>query len=671
MTGAAASSLHDLARAVGLARHWRDVEGRRQAVSDETLATILAALGFPASNAADIAHGFEKIEAQCHAPPALIVTEVGLATALPASLAMAELIDEDGHGRALPITDFTLPPIEEPGYYRLILGNREIDLAVAPRRCHANPTMAARKLWGPAIQIPALRGPQARPFGDAGDLDRAVEQFAVRGADAVAINPVHALFPGWGVGFSPYSPSSRQFLNGALGDPALVGLPPLPAREAGGALIDWEKALPQRMADLRAVFENLDDAARLRVAAGCSAHGDDPHGGMRGHALFDALDMRFRPGGARGWQDWPAAYRDPDGAAVRAFAQEQAEEVAFHGFVQWLARESLVAVQSHARTAGMAIGLISDLAVGVDPGGSDGWRLREHLLQGLTIGAPPDPLGPHGQNWALTGFSPCGLRESGFAPWIAMLRAAFAFAGGVRIDHAFGLERLWVVPTGQPSSAGTYLSYPFADMLRLIALESHRAQAIVVAEDLGTAPPGFGDAMSDAGMLGMRVLWFEQGGDYDMFSAPEHYEPMSVAMTGTHDTATVAGWWRGRDLDWAERLGRLPEGTGHAQAEAIRDWDRGLLWARLGEPFDEPRPAPEAPGPAVKAALRHIGNATSRLAIAPLEDLLALEEQPNLPGTVTEHPNWRRRLAAPLDTLLSEPATAQRIETLDEARKQG
>lgn len=658
------TELHALAAAIGLVRNWWDVAGRPQTVSDEALGAIATALGYPADSAAAIALSLAQIEDERRRPPALLVADAGRPIPLPPSLARAELVPENGTSRMVQIEGGHLPAVDEPGYYRLAFGSHELTLAVAPPRCHGLDALGAdRRVWGPSIQIPSLRGEVPQPFGHFGHLDDAVRRFAARGADVVMINPVHALFPGHGIGFSPYSPSSRLFLNGAMGDPALVGLPPLPAGEDGEALIDWEGALPKRLAQLRATFDTLTPEFRSRVINDSLAGGD----ALRRHAIFDALDTRFRARGLDGWRTWPAPFHDPDGAAVRQFAAENPDEIAFHLFVQWLAHESLAAVQEHAEAAGMAIGLLADLAVGVHTGGSDSWSLRDHLLDGLTIGAPPDPLGPLGQNWMLTTFSPRGLAESGYEPWIATLRSALSRAGGLRIDHAFGLSRLWVTPEGRSSSDGAYLVYPFRDLTRLAALESHRAKALIVAEDLGTKPGGFAEAIDAEGMLGMRVLWFERALDHG-FIGPQDYPPDSVAMTGTHDTATVAGWWTGRDLDWADELGRLPTDSNRERENERRAWDRGLLWATFGG--SEPRPAPDDPAPAVEAALRHIGRARSRLAIAPLEDILALEEQPNLPGTIAEHPNWRRRMSAPLEALLAEPETAHRIDTLAAARKE-
>ena len=653
---AAIAPLHRLAEAAGLARTWRDVAGRDQEVPDEALAAILDALGYAAGCEAAIAESLALIAEERRAMPALLAADVGCAIRLPTGASRAELVAEGGTRWAVEVSGRMLPPIGEPGYYKLIVDAHEITLAVAPRRCPLPSPAARSRLWGPTLQIPALRGTKPAPFGDFGDLHAAVQSFARRGADAVAINPVHAMFAGHGIGFSPYSPSSRLFLNAAMGDPKLVGLPPLPEAE-GGAFIDWEAALPERLAHLRALHAALDAGQRARTADDNARGGE----GLMRHAIFDAIDCRLRPLGSKGWREWPAGLREPDSAEVRRFAADHAEEVRFHLFTQWLARESLLRVQRGARAAGMSIGLVADLAVGVDPGGSDAWSMQQVMLQGLMIGAPPDPFSPLGQNWGLTGFSPKGLMASGFAPWITMLRQAFAGAGGLRIDHAFSLSRLWVVPQGASSGQGAYLDYPLATLLRLATLEAHRAGALVIAEDLGTSPEGFREAIADRGMLGMRVLWFERAADHGFIGAGD-YAPMSAAMTGTHDTATVAGWWKGRDLDWAERLGRLPEDCDRSSAEAIRDWDRGLLWSTIGN--GEPRPAPDAPEGVVDAALAHISHSPALLAIAPLEDLLATDEQPNLPGTVTGHPNWRRRLALPLEDLLDEPATVRRIDRL-------
>lgn len=651
--------LHTLAQACGVAREWVDVEGRQHRVADEALSAILAALGHDTQSERQIARSLANVAARDAALPAMLVADAGATIALPVAAGRAEITGEDGVTRPLAIDGGRLSIAAAPGYYDLALDGLAVKLAVAPAHCPL-PSTAGRRPWGVSLQIPSLCGQHPTPFGTFGELVRAVERFGNSGADAVAINPVHALFPGHGAGFSPYSPSSRLFLNGAMGDPALAGLPPLPD-SAAGPFIDWERALPRRLQDLRAAFAALNPAQRNSIADDSKAGGKALHR----HALFDALDCHFRPQGAHGWRDWPHAFQAPESRAATRFAAENADEIEFHLFLQWLARHGLGVAHCAARNAGMAIGLIADLAVGVDPSGSDAWSLRNAMLNGLTIGAPPDPLGPLGQNWSITSFSPEGLRETGYAPWIEMIRSALATSGGLRIDHAFGLARLWVIPEGASTEDGAYLGYPFADLIRLATLEAQRANALVIAEDLGTAPHDFTEAVTERQMLGMRVLWFERAADHGFIGAQD-YEPRSVAMTGTHDTVTVAGWWRGRDLDWAEKLGRLTPETSRAKADEIREWDRGLLWSTISD--EGQHPAASDPQPAVDAVIAHIARTPSCLAIVSLEDLLGLEEQPNLPGTVDQYPNWRWRLDVPIEQVFDNPRLLQRCAILRTSR---
>jgi len=357
--------------------------------------------------------------------------------------------------------------------------------------------------------------------------------------------------------------------------------------------------------------------------------------------------------------DWERAGPARLDALREAFAlTTPADAEGFELFAQGQARAGLNAVQRAARDAGMAIGIIADLAVGVDPQGEEACGDPGAFLQGLRIGAPPDPLGPQGQDWGLTSYSPQGLADRGFAPFIAMLRANLPHGGGIRIDHAFGLQRLWVIPQGRPASEGAYLSYPFADMLRLLKLEAWRADAIVIAEDLGTRPPGFGEALEEAGIYGMTVLPFTR--DERGFLKASAYPHGAVAMSGTHDVATIAGWWTGRDLDWNRELER----GGETPAE--RATARCALWRAIGA--GAPQPGDDDPAPVIERALNFLAGSAAPLLLVPMEDLVGLVEQPNLPGTTVEHPNWRRRLPAPVRALLMEPDVQRRIACLTKAR---
>ncbi|MGP7795471.1 4-alpha-glucanotransferase [Sphingomonas sp. CLY1604] len=625
--------MSDLARdaaAAGLQAEWEDADGKRHRVADAVLRAILDTL--------DTRTGGQ----------AFVTADVGMAIPTGAAAGAAELVLEDGTRRAVTIAaDGSIPAIAMPGYHRLDTGGATIALAIAPARCVAPP---AGHCWGPAVQIPALRGATPGPYGDLGTLAEAVRAFAAAGADALAISPTHALFPDDPTRFSPYAPSSRLFHHALLADPARAGI--TQPQADGGALIDWQQALPARLAALRAAFDSAPDTLRRRFEAARAERPD-----WEEHARYDALHAHF---GVSGWQDWPAAFHDPAAPAVERFVADRATEVAFYAFLQWLAEDSLAAAHTAARDAGMRIGLIADLAVGMDAGGSHAWSRRGDLLTGLSIGAPPDPLGPLGQNWGITALSPFALRRTGFDAFIRTVRASLCHAGGLRIDHALGLKRLWVIPEGGKASDGAYLSMPFDDLLRILALESHRAGAIVIGEDLGTVPPGFRDTMAAKGMLGMRVLPFER--DEAGFTPAREWDAQAVAMTGTHDTATLAGWWTGRDITWNHKLKRS---SGDEPAERLRRiGEKKALWTACEAAVAATGPLPNDAAPAIDAALRFVAQAPCPLTIVPLEDLVGLEEQPNLPGTTDEHPNWRRRMPDTTVGLLTRPEVARRTAIL-------
>lgn len=608
----------------GLQRDWVDADGCAQRVDDEVLRAIR-----------------DRLDPTPAAEP-FLSGDSGARVALPPGCAgIAQVTFEDGSGAALPLDEAgRLPALDKVGYHHVEVAGRRFQLALAPRRCPDPPPRG----WGVAVQVPALRGRVERAFGDAGTLADSAAALARAHACAVAISPTHALFPAAPARFSPYSPSSRLFHNVMLADPALIGLP-LPPTPAS-PLIDWQQAIPARMAALRGAYDAAGEAAR----AAALAYRRQKGAALEHHARFDALHGRL---GGNGWRDWPAELHDARGEAVLRFAAEAEGDIAFFAFLQWLTDLTLAQAQRVAGGA-MTVGLIADLAVGMAPDGSHAWSAPGEVLTGLSVGAPPDPLGPDGQNWGITTLDPFALERSGFAPFIATLRAAFAHAGGLRVDHALGLERLWVIPEGASADQGAYLTMPGDHLRRILSIEAQRAGAIVIAEDLGTVPPGFRDTLAARCMLGMRVLPFERERDGG-FTPPAQWEEAAVAMTGTHDTPTIAGWWKGRDLDWREKLGATVD-------RAHRDTERAALWQAIGGAGDPPAEAP------VDAILAYVAAAPGALAIFPMEDLLALEEQPNLPGTIDEHPNWRRRLAAATDVLLARRPVSRRTAALTAQR---
>ena len=686
------SPLHALAAEAGVSVHWQDYRDRPQIVDDEVLRALLAALGLPGGSESEIADSRARLAAERDDTrwPPVIVTDVLSPVPLPpaahrSGTLVLEL--ENGEQQRLRVQhgadgQATLLPVVQPGYHHLRLedGSR-ILLAVAPAHALAVGDVApGQRLFGLAAQLYSLRRDGDGGIGDFSGLAQFARAAARHGADAVAVSPVHALFAADPDRHGPYAPSSRLFLNPLYADPAAtLGADRFAAALAGAGnaeryaalealpLIDWPQAARAKWSVLRALWQGS--------ARGLTA-GRDPlaqdflrfldAGGERllDHARFEAIHaaQRAEPSDRWHWRDWPTALRDPRGRAVAEFASAHADEVGFHVFAQWLADRGLRDAQAAAREAGMRIGLVSDLAVGTDSGGSHAWSRQGDFIDRASVGAPPDMLNTAGQNWGLTAFSPHALKQHRYAPFIEMLRASLRHAGGIRIDHVLGLRRLWLVPDGAGPGQGAYLQFPLDDLLRLVALESSRHRAIVVGEDLGTVPEGFRDRLDAAGVLGMRVLFFER--DHRLFVEPARWSAKAMATTSTHDLATVAGWWAGRDLDWRARLGLFGEGSEAAERRERED-DRRYLWGALdyarlvsGTP-----PPPEAAEAVVDAALAFVSRTPAPLAMLPVEDVLGLVESPNLPGTLDEHPNWRRRLPDTAATLLDVPAAEARLAT--------
>lgn len=682
-------ALRDLARRAGIAVEWHDYANRPHVVAPDALRRILTALDLPADSRGDLSasrRALAKRTTLADLAPLVTATagrptrlEIGADEPLPARLML-----ERGGSRDLTLTPargrLRVPAIAEIGYHRLRIGEREVVLAVAPAQCRTiNDMVPDARLWGLAAQVYSLRSPGDGGIGDAAGIALLAEAVAPRGADALCLSPVHALFTADPARFAPYSPSSRLFLNPLHAAPALVfgeaqvaramqesGLNGTFGRLEGEKLIDWPGSAAAKLALLRALFDGFLDGPDFEGALGADFARFRADGGelLHQHATFETLHADRMP--ERDWRRWPLDLRDPGSAAVAAFAASRRRDVLFHEFLQWVADCSLAAAHSRAQAAGMRIGLVGDLAVGTDPTGSHAWSRQRDILPGLAIGAPPDLFNPRGQNWGLTGFSPRALEDDGFVPFIATLRAVLRHAGGLRIDHAMGLSRLWLVPEGADPADGAYLTYPLADLLRLLALESARHDAVVVGEDLGTVPAGFRATLGGHGVHGMRVLWFERA-ENNGFAPADAWDATALAMTTTHDLPTVAGWWHGADIATRAKCGRL---GAEVTAEAVateRDADRAALWQRFaaeGVVDGAPPPPPEAPQRAVDAALCFVARTPSPLCVLPVEDLLGQEEQPNLPGTVDEHPNWRRRMPGPADALLQGETEAARIAAI-------
>ena len=638
------AAVRQLARQAGIAVDWVDAADQPRQVSIPSLVRLMTALGFPCTSSNDLGESAERLRGT-HINPPLITATVGVPTPI-ATLEgeiPAELVFENGSKRSLTLHGGTAPPVVVAGYHKLRYADRETTLAVAPQRCL---TLAdideGRKLWGIGVQLYSLPRAGDYGIGDTTALRDLGRHAAGHGADAIAISPTHSLFPSDPARYGPYSPSSRLFLNPLLADPVDAlgamrvkeAMDPRPSQNR--PLIDWVEDSTAKFGLLRRLYDGFvrDDIA----------HGT-------------ALATKF------------SAFVSEGGAALRRHAQFEAEAAAgsappdYFLFLQWIADISFARTQVDLREAGMQIGMISDLAVGLDPEGAQVCTDPGQFLAGLGIGAPPDAFNPNGQNWGLTSFSPQALVASGFEPFIATVRAALRHSGGVRIDHAMGLMRLWLVPNGVPATEGAYLSYPIDDLMRLVALESHRHRAVIIGEDLGTVPPDFRRRCRALGMAGMDILMFTRAGRN--FLPPGRWRADAVGMTSTHDLPTIAGWWQGADIELRRGLGTVKD-----DELVARKRDRVALWDafRKAHVATGPPPAIENSDRAVDAAVAFVAATPTPLALVQIEDIVGTTEQINLPGTIDEHPNWRRRFSQPADTLLQEPAAARRVQLLQQAR---
>ncbi|AXP03461.1 4-alpha-glucanotransferase [Pseudomonas fluorescens] len=683
------AQLEILAARAGLAVDWIDANGRAQKVSPAVLRSVLTGLGHPAGSAQEIDASLLQLQEaqQNHQLPPLITADVGASLDLSRYFEAGtpcEIKLEDGATLNLNLdADAKLPGMVPVGYQHVSIQDQHFTLAVAPARCYSvadavdDPTPRA---WGLSAQLYALRRPGDGGFGDTQALEELARVAGERGAEAIAISPMHAMFSSDTGRYSPYSPSSRLFLNSLYAAPGtILGERALrTAIDATGLtnqlrtleeqpLIDWPVAAQAKQKILRALYDGFsqgehplhEDFSSFRHTSGEA---------LENHCRFEALQAeRAARGESLDWRQWPEEWRDPRSTALGHFAEENADEIGFHAFCQWLIARCLERAQSAARSSGMGIGLIADLAVGADGGGSQAWSRQDELLASLTVGAPPDILNRSGQGWGISAFSPEGLVRNGFRAFIEMLRANFAHAGGLRIDHVMGLQRLWVIPNDAPPSDGAYLYYPVDDLLRLLALESHRHQAIVLGEDLGTVPDGLREKLSARSILGMRVLLFEQ--DNTHFKPILDWPDNALATTSTHDLPTLNGWWHGHDIDWNARLDLIDSHT-EMDWRKHREREREGLRQVLNQDPQNFREEHRETDQVLDASVRFLGHTRAPLVLLPLEDALGIEEQANLPGTIDTHPNWRRRLTQQSQALLDDPDAARRLEILACARLQ-
>lgn len=654
----APGDLRRLAAAHGVATSYRNERREPVDVDAEVVVRVLGLLEVDAASESARRRELEKLAERDRAgalAPTIAVRVDEPPRRLPGA---AAVVSEDG--QRIEVSD-ELPTDLAVGWYRLHLRDgREATLVAAPPRVPATPAT-----WGWMLQLYGLRSASSWGVGDLGDLREFVNwTAATHGAGAVLLNPLHAPGPTHPVQPSPYTPSSRRFSN-----PLALRIEDLDAyRHADPetrAEVDALRVSPNTeridydlvWAAKRGALELLWRAqGRPSPLAGTTAPA-----GLADWAAYCALAERH---GGR-WSRWPEPLRDVAGSAVAAARRELAPRIAFHAWVQQQCAVQLANVRAAARDAGMALGVLHDLPVGVDADGADAWALADMFATGARVGAPPDNFTPLGQDWGLPPWRPDRLAATGYSAFRDMLRAVLAHADGLRIDHVAGLWRLWWIPPGDGPDRGTYVHYDAEIMLAALATEAHRANATVVGEDLGTVEPEVTEALAANGMLGCAVSWFtrdESAPDEPLLPSAK-WPSRAAASLSTHDLPTAAGFLRGDHVRVRAGLGLLKDvpAEEHTAEKERAEW---LALLRAEGLLDGDHPDEST---IIVAMHRFLASTPSRLKLISPYDVLAEPRQPNLPGTVDEYPNWRLPLPETLERLRADPRVDEVAAAFTEA----
>lgn len=587
-----------------------------------------------------------------------------------------------------------LPTIAQ-GYHQLTVfsGNTSdsCPLIFAPKTCY-QPTEAANyKMWGYATQLYSLTSDENWGIGDFGDLLTLIKATAKQGVSALGVNPLHPLYQNNPEHCSPYSPSSRCLLNPIYIDINQIAYAQQCAAFAemkqsktfieqlnavkSHKLIDYSGVVALKFAALELLFTDFIERNNSDEQQAFN-HFKLKNGDLlTNHCTFEALYEFFRAENpnAYSWQNWPEAYQNPNSYEVKAFQKQYANRINYFAYLQWLADQQLANVQNSAKQAGMAVGLYLDLAVGCSGSGVDTWSAPELYVNGAAVGAPPDMMNTLGQNWGLTPINPVALQQQGYSALVNALRCNMQYAGALRIDHILGLLRQYWVAPGMKANEGIYINYPIDDIFRIIALESRRNQCIVIGEDLGTVPEGFGDIMQASGLLSYKVLYFENWAS-GLFKRPEEYPELAMVTVSTHDLPTLTGWWTGRDLAWRQNLNLYPnEQMGEEERQGRIQQRKNLLLALEDRDCIDEDNMPSVEPPVMSNALNiaaqlFLAKTASRMQLIPLEDALMLTEQVNVPGTVDEHPNWRRKINIPINKFTQQESVATLANAMQKAR---
>ncbi len=612
-----------------------------------------------------------------------------------------QLTTEDGKqhkGHALAGKKLILPAALAEGYHDLTVSQNEhhwqCRVIVAPKRCYEPAAlMQDEKLWGACVQLYTLRSAHNWGIGDFGDLQRMLVDVAKRGGAFIGLNPIHALYPANPESASPYSPSSRRWLNviyidvNAVDDFLLsdeaqdwwkMPVTQQMLNEARDAQwVDYSTVTVLKMAALRMAWKQFSRrGARDEQVVAFQKFVQEGGDSLYYQAAFDALhayqvkedEMRW------GWPVWPEGFRDAHNPEVKEFCTEHSDEVNFYLWLQYLAYVQFDACWQTSQGFKMPIGLYRDLAVGVAEGGSETWCDRELYCLKASVGAPPDILGPLGQNWGLPPMDPHVITARAYQPFIELLRANMTSCGALRIDHVMSMLRLWWIPYGETADKGAYVHYPVDDLLSILALESQRHNCMVIGEDLGTVPVEIVGKLRDSGVYSYKVLYFEHDNE-KQFRSPKSWPKQSMAVATTHDLPTLRGYWESGDLALGKTLGLYPDDE--MLTELYQDRERakqGLLDGLHEYGCLPKRAGHKASMMAMTSTLnrgmqRYIADSNSALLGLQPEDWLGMAEPVNIPGTSYQYKNWRRKLSTSLEAMFADEEVNKLLKDLDKRRK--
>lgn len=709
--------LYKLGDAAGIENHFWDMHGNRYETTPDTLRGLLKAFGIAAQTESDAWASLAAFgEAPWRTPlPPVVVLHDGEPVTIPLRLPMEDdgrtirwklQLENGGERRGecrvgsitvedagnlgekrIALRRLKLEPLPL-GYHQFVLEDQfSTTIIVAPLRCYVPPRMTGRRAWGMMLQLYSLKSHSDWGIGDFGDLKMLIDRVAAADGDAIGLNPLHTLFLDQPEDASPYSPCSRLFRNPLYLD--VTAIADFAECEEARALAQSSEFVRTIEAGRGAEFVKYKAVAELKLPVlqflhdhFIAKHADDARGAafrsyiaqggrdLEGLATFQTLSEHYQ---THDWSRWPTAKQDPASSATAEFRQQHAERISFFQYLQWQCEEQFASAAEQARSRGMAVGLYNDLAVSVDSSSADHWGHQRQFAGGARVGAPPDPFNEKGQDWGVVPLNPLRLRETAFDYFRSLLRANMRHAGALRIDHVMGLTRLFLIPPGATPAGGAYVRYPLTELLAIAALESQRHRCMIIGEDLGTVPAGFRERLAEASIFSSRVLYFER--QNEQFKPPRDYPGLAAVSVSTHDLATFHGFWEGDDILAKSRLGlfKNPEEESGARSARVND-KRQLLQALAAEGLLPVGVSPENAGQVTwtpqltQAVHAYLARSPSSLFMVQMDDFTGQVHQTNLPGSVTEYPNWRRRLVRPLEELGADPVFQGAMKGIAEGR---